>query len=604
MKPKRASRRAEKQEQPRTSKILQRKITELELRIGAAESLQEIISMINAQVPLDELLHRAVRLAAIRQRAGACVLHHFDLKNEIVVQVASCGMEGIFQDGLVRSFSELGPSGGSGYLEALERRYPIYQNYPPYPERVEIIRQAQDIPEPIKAERIALRSRYAASFAVPIYLQETLYGGMVFYYSEPQQFREEQIQLGLAFGEQIAVALQNAYLLSEMQQRRKIAEGFREIIRKINGTESLQEVLDLIVGRTENILECQSSALYICEDSCIRLQALRGEFPIPVPTIVANCGEGIIGKAVAEKQRIIIPDLSQNDADDRADSFGLEASLYIDPIHYQLDAAIHGSFKALLVEPLFSQERTFGALAFYYRDIHRFDQDELDLAEVFAIQASLAIENTMLRKQAIQVAASAERERLARDLHDSVSQSLFSANLIAQSLPQLWQTRPERATEELNNLLKLTQGAQSEMRGLLFELRPKALESVMLRDLAEHAINSFAGKTLIPVEADIELNAEIPLTVKIAAYRILQETLNNIAKHAKARKVTIELKGDGEGFSLMLQDDGKGFAPSHGYNGGQGLSIMEERARLAGARLTIDSEPGKGTRVFFKWPGE
>lgn len=582
---------------------MQRKIAELELRIGAAESLQEIISMINAQVPLDELLHRAVRLAAIRQRAGACVLHHFDLKNEIVVQVASCGMEGIFQDGLVRSFSELGPSGGSGYLEALERRYPIYQNYPPYPERVELIRQAQDIPEPIKAERIALRSRYAASFAVPIYLQETLYGGMVFYYSEPQQFREEQIQLGLAFGEQIAVALQNAYLLSEMQQRRKIAEGFREIIRKINGTESLQEVLDLIVGRTENILKCQSSALYICEDSCIRLQALRGEFPIPVPTIVANCGEGIIGKAVAEKQSLIISDLSQFSLTTQVEQIA-QIARQDNPIHSQLDAAIKDSFKAMLVLPLLSQERSFGALAFYYRDIHRFDQEELDLAEVFAIQASLAIENAMLRKQAVQVAASAERERLARDLHDSVSQSLFSANLIAQSLPRLLQTRPERAQEELANLLTLTRGAQSEMRGLLFELRPKALESVMLRDLAEHAINSFAGKTLIPVEADIELNTDVPLEVKIAAYRIIQETLNNIAKHAKARNVTIELKGDNKGFSLMLQDDGRGFAPSHEYNGGQGLVIMEERARLAGAKLTIDSEPGKGTRIFLKWPGE
>ncbi len=604
MKAKRAGRRAEQQEQLRTSKILQRKITELELRVGAAESLQEIISMINAQVPLDELLHRAVRLAAIRQRAGACVLHHFDLKHEIVVQVASCGMDGIFSDGLARSFSELGPSGGSGYLEALQRRYPLYQNYPPYPERVEVIRQAHDIPEQIKFERIALRSRYAASFAVPIYLQETLYGGMVFYYSEPQQFREEQIQLGLAFGEQIAVALQNAYLLSEMQQRRKIAEGFREIIRKINDTESLQEVLDLIVGKTENMLACQSAALYICEDSYIRLQALRGELPTPVPTIVANCGEGIIGKAIAEMQCIIIPDLSQVVFTANCEQPNMGEKIYVDPIHSQLDASIQAVYKAMLVLPLSSQDRTFGALAFYYRDIHRFDQEELDLAEVFTIQASLAIENAMLRKQAVQFAASAERERLARDLHDSVSQSLFSANLIAQSLPKLWQTRPERAREELENLLKLTQGAQSEMRGLLFELRPKALESVMLRDLAEHAINSFAGKTLIPVEADIELNSEVPLAVKIAAYRIIQETLNNIAKHAKAHNVMIKLKGDIQGFSLLLQDDGKGFAALHRCNGGQGLSIMEERARLAGASLTIDSEPGKGTRIFFKWPGE
>lgn len=112
----------------------------MEARVGAAENLQEIIRMINTQRPLDELLKRAVRLAAIRQGVGACVLHKIDTKNQVVLQAASFGLEGIFTDGMVRPFIELDSSGGGGYLDALHHRIPIYQNYPPYPERVEMIR--------------------------------------------------------------------------------------------------------------------------------------------------------------------------------------------------------------------------------------------------------------------------------------------------------------------------------------------------------------------------------------------------------------------------------------------------------------------------------
>jgi signal transduction histidine kinase len=586
------------------AKNYQLKFKELESRIGAAESLQEIIRMINAQVPLDELLHRAVRLAAIRQGAGACVLHQFDMKNEVVVQSASFGMEGIFKDGLIRPFKDLGPSGGGGYLEALQRRVPIYQNYPPYPQRVEEIQLNPDIPEPYKIERIALRTRYGASFAVPIYLQDTLFGGMVFYYKEAQQFNEEQIHLGLAFGEQISVALQNAYLLQEMEQRRKVAEGFRDIVKKINNTESLQDVLDFIVNKTEDLLECQCAALYTCEGDRILLQAIRGNFPLDTSTVVMNCGEGIIGTAITGKQPIIIPDIARLQYAHSANAIDDTHPLYLDPIHRQLDACITAQFKAVMAVPLISQDRSYGALAFYYNEAHRFDPEELELTEVFASQAALAIENAMLRKQAAQLAAHAERDRLARDLHDSVSQSLFSANLIAQSLPKLWNTAPEQATNELENLIKLTRGAQSEMRSLLFELRPQALESAPLRDLVHHAMNAFTGKTLIPIQAELAIHGETPLAVKIALYRIIQEGLTNIAKHAGAQQVWLNLKGNSHCVSLIIQDDGKGFSVEKPNKGGFGLSIMEERARLAGASLTISSEVGKGSRITFIWKEE
>jgi signal transduction histidine kinase len=560
--------------------------------------------MVNAQIPLDELLHRAVQLAASRQGAGACVLHQFDMKNEVVIQVASFGMEGIFHDKLTRPFSKLGPSGGGGYLEALERRLPMYQNYPPFPQRIEEIRNDSDIPEAIKAERIALRSRYAASFAVPIYLQNSLYGGMVFYYREPQRFREEQVQLGLAFGDQIAVALQNAYLIQEMEQRKRVAEGFRDMVKKINSTESLQEVLNFLVAKTEDILECQCAALFTCEGKDIQLQAVRGTFPIDIATVVTHYGEGLIGRAIAEKRRILISDLSTVQFAPSPEMIDETHSVYLDPIHRELDACISSRFKAVMVLPLVSSDHSYGAITFYYTAPHRFDQYELELTEVFANQAVLAIENAMLRKQAAQIAAHTERDRLARDLHDSVSQSLFSANLIAQSLPRIWKQQPERVLEELDNLQKLTRGAQSEMRTLLFELRPRAFETAQLQDLATHVMNAFSGKTLIPIEASMEVSGIIPLQVKLVTYRILQEALNNIAKHAQAQHVWLHLQGNPGCVSLIIQDDGVGFPVEQSANQGLGLSIMHERAHSIGGNLAVVSKQGKGSRITFTWREE
>jgi len=165
---------------------------EVERRRATAESLRDIIRMVNSNIPLEDFLQRAVELAARQLGAGACVLHHIDMEQEVITQTASYGMEGIFEKRGSRAFSALKPSGGEGYLQALRSRQPIYGNYPPLPERVEEIRRDSTIPESIKRERIALRERYAGSFAVPLYIQDKLYGGMVFYYTEPQDFHDER----------------------------------------------------------------------------------------------------------------------------------------------------------------------------------------------------------------------------------------------------------------------------------------------------------------------------------------------------------------------------------------------------------------------------
>jgi len=199
-------------------------------------------------------------------------------------------------------------------------------------------------------------------------------------------------------------------------------------------------------------------------------------------------------------------------------------------------------------------------------------------------------------------AAAAERSRLARDLHDAVSQTLFAVHMIAGSLPRLWERRPDEARRQLDQLQTLTRGAQSEMRMLLLELRPEALEATALPDLLEHLIRGTASRTQATIDRDIDAECRLPFDVKIALYRIAQEALNNVAKHADARHISVRLRCT-DRLTLSVQDDGAGFDPAHVAPDRLGQRTMHERAESIGARLTVESAPGLGTTIDVEWKG-
>ncbi|MCX8013986.1 MAG: PAS domain-containing protein, partial [Rectinema sp.] len=209
---------------------------EIEHRRQAAESLRDILHMINSNMPLEEFLQKAAELAARQLGAGACVIHHLDLEKEVITQLAGYGLEGIFENRARRPFSALPHSGGGDYLKALLRKKPIFGNYGPLPDRIDCIRNDPTIPDAIKSERIALRARFAASFAAPLYIQERLYGGIVFYYTDPQEFDEEQVQLGLTFAGQFALAIENAILREQaaeaavLSERNRIARDLHDAV--------------------------------------------------------------------------------------------------------------------------------------------------------------------------------------------------------------------------------------------------------------------------------------------------------------------------------------------------------------------------------------
>jgi signal transduction histidine kinase len=223
-----------------------------------------------------------------------------------------------------------------------------------------------------------------------------------------------------------------------------------------------------------------------------------------------------------------------------------------------------------------------------------------------------------LRESETERAVAAERSRLARELHDAVTQTLFSASLIAEALPALWERDREMGRERLAMLRQMSRGALAEMRTLLLELRPAALVETSLEDLLRQLGEAVTGREGVPVTVEVEGRCELPADLHVALYRIAQEALNNVVKHARASQVTVRLRctprvplpalweeeGPGITVELCIRDDGRGFDPEGVPPEGMGLGIMRERAEAVGAQLGIASQAGQGTRLTMVWPGD
>jgi signal transduction histidine kinase len=247
------------------------------------------------------------------------------------------------------------------------------------------------------------------------------------------------------------------------------------------------------------------------------------------------------------------------------------------------------------------KEDVYGALSLFYAQHREFSKEDIDLVVTLADQAALAIENAQLRTKAQESAVAAERDRIARDLHDAVTQTLFSTSLIAEVLPRIWENDPQQGRQRLDEIRTLTRGALAEMRNLLVELRPSALIDTDFPDLLQQLTEAFAGRSGIPIDLEIQGDCRLSADSKVAAYRITQEALNNVSKHANATRCRVSSRCTDDRITLKISDDGSGFNPENIPPDSLGVSIMKERADEIGAALDIHSEPEKGTEVVVTW---
>jgi signal transduction histidine kinase len=213
------------------------------------------------------------------------------------------------------------------------------------------------------------------------------------------------------------------------------------------------------------------------------------------------------------------------------------------------------------------------------------------VAERTAEVASYAAENARLE----------ERNHLSRELHDAVSQTLFSASLMADTLPLVWQQNPQQGQQVLAELRQLNQNALAEMRILLLELRPSALIDKPFGELLRQLSTRVGVHAPLTVKLEIEQDCLLPPDVQTTFYRIAQESLNNISKHAKATLVSVYFEGMSTQAILTISDDGCGFHTNRVRAGHLGLDIMRERAATIGASLEIEAQPEHGTTITLIW---
>jgi signal transduction histidine kinase/PAS domain-containing protein len=379
----------------------------------------------------------------------------------------------------------------------------------------------------------------------------------------------------------------------EIGRRRQVAEGLRGILTVLNSNRPLQEILDYIVAQACRLLNTNAAAIYrLQKENRLSIQAYRG-LPAEYATIDLIVGRGATGRAVQSRRPVALSDTVAYLAH--------QGNPVEEPQQRALIKEVLQQFRALLAVPLIIKDEVYGGITVYHPDPREFSAEEIELAVSFADQAALAIENARLREQAERTAVAAERSRLARDLHDAVTQTLFSASLIAEVLPRLWERNPDMGRQRLEELRQLTRGALAEMRTLLLELRPATLTEASLADLLRQLTEAITGRARVPVMLTVEGERDLPPEVKVALYRITQETLNNVAKHAGASRAAVILRYQPDRVMLHIGDDGRGFKLADTPPDSLGLSIMRERAEAIGADLRIESEPGEGTQVFVTW---
>jgi signal transduction histidine kinase len=256
-------------------------------------------------------------------------------------------------------------------------------------------------------------------------------------------------------------------------------------------------------------------------------------------------------------------------------------------------------FGAGMHKHMYVQERLFGTLSVLWRAPRRFSVDEIVLFGTLTDQLGIIFENARLRQRIADAATLQERRRLARDLHDSVTQSLHSLVLSSETAGEIFRTQPDRLEKTLAHLGASARQALKEMRLLLYELRLVPLEEIPFLEAIRNRLDAVERRAAVQVDFHVDAETVWPKSWELEMYPIAMEALNNVLKHSSATRVEVRLTGGQDTFSMHVQDNGCGFDPLNVSGGGMGLYNMAERAGRLKGRLEVRSVIGQGTEIVL-----
>jgi signal transduction histidine kinase len=423
---------------------------------------------------------------------------------------------------------------------------------------------------------------------VPILLRGIAYGNL--YLTEKADgadFTEADEELVQLLAAQAAVAIENARLYEASTRWSDQLESLNEVASALVSEIDLQRLLSLIADRLRDLIDARLVTISLPQaDGALRIEAASGE--AAEQFVGRELGTRSKNARVLARKRV-----------ERVDSV-LE-----DPETDQETARLMQARSGLYV-PLLVRDQAIGIIAVHDKQGRdtRFGDDDRRLGEMFAQRASVAVDlsrrvaQDSLRR--IVAAQELERRRLARELHDETGQALTSILLGLRTVESAkTHDGVKEAAEELRELVLST---LHDVRSLAVELRPKALDDFGLEPALERLTTTFAEQTGISVDYHARLPERLPADIETALYRIVQEALTNIVKHAQATRVSIVVTRQRNSVKAVIEDDGVGFEEEEAHEDGLGLLGMRERLQLVGGRFAIESDAGSGTTIVAEVP--
>ncbi len=427
----------------------------------------------------------------------------------------------------------------------------------------------------------------------------------------------------------------------DAERRERIAVSLRDVLTILNSNQHVAAILDHIARQAGRLLSSDAAAIYTTDadgasgkatevwaapavgaaHDTLALQAAVG---LPPSRMRAGgerrlaAGHAAIRRAMATRQPVAVmaPRVKVAQAAglaERGAAVVVEAGLESESAEAQenclpaREEPLPAPYQALLAVPIIAQGQVYGGLLLLYVAPRCFSPDAVSLAMAYSNQVALAIANARLQDHIERAAIETERTRLARELHDTVTQEIFTASVLAESIPRVWDQHRSEAEANLRQLHQLTRSALAALRALLLELRPAELEQKSLGDLLRQLGEAMTTRSGVPITLTIADDcAMLPNRVKVAFYRIAQESLMNTAKYAQARTISVRLRRlpAKQAYQLEIRDDGQGFKTAAVSAGHFGIRMMRERAQAVDAVLRITSRHEQGTHVTVKWAEE
>jgi PAS domain S-box-containing protein len=383
-----------------------------------------------------------------------------------------------------------------------------------------------------------------------------------------------------------------AYQLLEQRVRERTRElsALLAFSRQASATLEVRPLMQLVVEEVSRLVDNSGVSLLMLEGDTLKMAAHRGPLPVTMAEQVRLTvnDPGIRALLLNDPAPIVLPDI---------DAEG-QAAEAIRRVGGDL-LALGDRLRSVMWVPLVVKGRLIGGLGVAHHEPERYSDREAGLVQAMANQAAIAIENARLYEQAHELAVMHERQRLARELHDSVTQSLYSLSLMAEAARRLVTAgNMDRGIGYLGRIGESAQQVLKEMRLLVYELRPLMLERDGLASALKQRLETVEGRAGVETKLVVEGSGLLPEHIETELYRIAQEALNNSLKHSNANAVAVHLDTSSDVITLKVQDNGRGFSKEEiADKGGLGLVSIQERTTRLGGTAEIKSAPGQGVTI-------